>query len=160
MLTVYLQGRERRKDQLLVDTWNGSKWAHPDDIKTGGADRGGIGLELRQDILSHFFDSLNCGWSVGKPKNNGLLRKKNTKRLILKQKGTRMAEDGEDWNGLEMAILKSLAKFFKIHERWSSYFKIRSSWLKYNLFVRKKRGQVLWDSRPDTHLKFKNYIQS
>jgi hypothetical protein len=33
---------------------------------------------------------------VGKPKNNGLLRKKNTKGLILKQKGTRMAEDGED----------------------------------------------------------------
>ena len=30
---------------------------------------------------------------VGKPKNNGLLRKKNTKGLILKQKGTRMAED-------------------------------------------------------------------
>ena len=34
--------------------------------------------------------------SVGKPKTNGLLRKKNTNGLILKQKGTRMAEDGED----------------------------------------------------------------
>ena len=52
--------------------------------------------ELRHDILSYFFDGLNCGSSVGKPKNDGLLRKKNTKDLILKQKGTRMAEDGED----------------------------------------------------------------
>ena len=50
------------------------------------------------------------------PKNNGLLRKKNPK-AILKQKGTRMAEDGKHRNGLEMTILKSLANFFKIHER-------------------------------------------
>ena len=42
--------------------------------------------EVHHDILSHFFDSLNCGKSAGKPKNNGLLRKKNTKGLILKQK--------------------------------------------------------------------------
>ena len=55
-------------------------------------------------------------------KNTGLLRKKNTKGAILEQKGTRMAEDGEDWNGLEMTILKSLAKFFKIHKRWRSSF--------------------------------------
>ena len=68
-------------------------------------------------------DGLNCGSSVGKLKNNGLLRKKKTKGLVLKQKGTRMAEDGEDWNGLEMTILKSLAIFFKIHERWRSSFK-------------------------------------
>ena len=33
--------------------------------------------------------------------------------MILKQKGTWMAEDGEDWNGLEMTILKSLANFSK-----------------------------------------------
>ena len=33
-----------------------------------------------------------------------------------------MAEDGEDWNGLEMTILKSLANFFKMHERWCSSF--------------------------------------
>ena len=33
---------------------------------------------------------------LGNLKNNGLLRKKNTKGVILKQKGTRMAEDGED----------------------------------------------------------------
>ena len=30
---------------------------------------------------------------------------------MLKQRGTSMAEDGEDWNGLEMTILKSLAHF-------------------------------------------------
>ena len=33
-----------------------------------------------------------------------------------------MAEDGEDWNGLEMTIWKSLPKFFKMHERWRSSF--------------------------------------
>ena len=33
--------------------------------------------------------------SLGQPKNNGLLRKKNTKGLIQKQKATLMAEDGE-----------------------------------------------------------------
>ena len=51
-------------------------------------------------------------------------RKKNTKGLILKQKGTsqRMAEDGKGWNGLEMTILRSLANFFKIHVRWHSSF--------------------------------------
>ena len=36
--------------------------------------------------------------------------KKKTKGVILKQKGIRMAEDGGDWNGLQMKILKSLAK--------------------------------------------------
>ena len=48
--------------------------------------------------------------------------KKNTKGVILKQKGAKMAEDGEDWNRLEMTILKSLANFFKINERWRSSF--------------------------------------
>ena len=43
-----------------------------------------------------FLRWLNYGLSVGKPKNNDLVRKKNTKGMILKQKGTRMAEDGED----------------------------------------------------------------
>ena len=42
--------------------------------------------------------------------------KEKTKGVILKQKGTRIAEDGENWNGLEMVILKSLANFFKMHE--------------------------------------------
>ena len=49
--------------------------------------------------------------------------KEKTKGVILNQKETRMAEDGEDWNGLEMTILKSLAIFFKMHERWRSPFK-------------------------------------
>ena len=49
--------------------------------------------------------------------------KEKTKGEILKQKGTRMAEDGEVWNGLEMTILKSLANFFQMHERWRSSFK-------------------------------------
>ena len=52
--------------------------------------------ELRHDILCHFFDGLNYGLSAGKPKNGGLLRKKNNKGVILKQKGTGMAEDGDD----------------------------------------------------------------
>ena len=43
--------------------------------------------------------------------------KEKAKGVILKQKGTRMAEDGEDWKGLEMTILKSLANFFKMPER-------------------------------------------
>ena len=36
--------------------------------------------DLRRDIVSHFFDGLNYGLSVRKPKNNGLLRKKKAKR--------------------------------------------------------------------------------
>ena len=52
--------------------------------------------ELRYDVRSHFFDGLNCGLSVEKPKNVGLLREKNAKGLSIKQKGTRMAEDGKD----------------------------------------------------------------
>ena len=35
--------------------------------------------ELRHVILSHFFDGLNYALNVEKPKNNSLLRKKNTK---------------------------------------------------------------------------------
>ena len=69
--------------------------------------------ELRHDILSHFYDGLNDGQSIVKPKNDGLLRKKNIKGVILEQKETRMAEDGEDWNRLEMTILKSLSNFFQ-----------------------------------------------
>ena len=37
--------------------------------------------------------------------------------MILKQKGTRIAEDGEDLNGLQISILKSLPYFLQIHER-------------------------------------------
>ena len=46
--------------------------------------------------MSHFFDGLNYGLSAAKPKSNGLLLKKNTKEVILGQKGTRMVEDGKD----------------------------------------------------------------
>ena len=49
--------------------------------------------------------------------------KEKTRVVILKRKGTRMAEDGEDWNGLEITILKSLANFFKMHKPWRSSFK-------------------------------------
>ena len=52
--------------------------------------------ELRHNILSHFFDALSNGVSVEKPKTNGLLMKEKTKGVTLKQKGTTMAEDGED----------------------------------------------------------------
>ena len=52
--------------------------------------------ELRHDILSHFFDGLKHGLSARKPKTNGLLIKEKTKGVILKQKGMRMAEDGDD----------------------------------------------------------------
>ena len=78
--------------------------------------------------LSRYFESFlwrpSYGSSVAKPKNNGLLWKKKAKGVILEQKGTRMAEDGEDWNGLEMTILNSLATFFKRHERWRSSFNL------------------------------------
>ena len=57
--------------------------------------------ELRHDILSHFFDGLNCNSNVGKPKNNGLLMKKNTKGVILEQKKKqgwlRLAKIETDW---------------------------------------------------------------
>ena len=52
--------------------------------------------ELRHDILGHFFDGVSHGSSVGKPKTNDLLMKEKTKGVILKQKGTRMADDEED----------------------------------------------------------------
>ena len=39
---------------------------------------------VRHDILSHFVDGLNYGLSVGKPKHDGLLKKENTKGVILK----------------------------------------------------------------------------
>ena len=50
--------------------------------------------------------------------------KEKTKGVILKQKGTKIGEDGEDWNRLEMTILKSSANFFKMHEWWRSSFKM------------------------------------
>ena len=49
--------------------------------------------ELRHDIFGRFFDGVSLGLIVGKPKTYDLLMKENTKGVILKQKGTRMAED-------------------------------------------------------------------
>ena len=53
--------------------------------------------ELHHHILSHFFNVLNRGSSVGKAKNNGVLRKKNTIGLTLKQTGTRIEKIETDW---------------------------------------------------------------
>ena len=65
--------------------------------------------------------------------------KEKTKGAIIKQKGTRTAEDGEDWNGLEMTILNSLANFFKMHERWRSSFKaMYHSFSKNNNFIQRQ----------------------
>ena len=46
---------------------------------------------------------------VGKPKNNVCKGRKKQKE----KKGKRMAEDGEDWNGLEMTILKVLQLYLE-----------------------------------------------
>ena len=105
--------------------------------------------ELRHDILSHFFEGLSHGLSVGKPKTNGLLIKEKTKGVILKKKGTRIAKDGEDWNGLEMTILKSLAIFFKMHERWRSSFKAG------NVSISKQnKGSFAWPDHSQPTLAF------
>ena len=50
-----------------------------------------------------------------------------------------MAEDEEDWYGLKMTILKSLANFFKLYEQRRSSFKgvvsIWQRWLSYCKFL-------------------------
>ena len=58
------------------------------------------------------FTKGNMQW-VWKPENNALQRRKNTKDIIINHKGTRMVKDEEDWHGLQIAELKSLAKLFK-----------------------------------------------
>ena len=50
--------------------------------------------ELHRDTLIHFLDGLIHVWSVGKPKINSLLRKKNAKRADSK---TKKKEDGWGW---------------------------------------------------------------
>ena len=45
------------------------------------------------------------------------MEKKNNNGVILKQKGIRIAEEGEKLKRIEKDILKSLANFFKIQER-------------------------------------------
>ena len=57
---------------------------------------------------------MDYGLSVVKPKNNGLLKEEKHQRgSNVEQKGTRLTYDGEDWKGLELTILISLANFFK-----------------------------------------------
>lgn len=50
--------------------------------------------ELHDNILSLLIGGLNHNLSVGKPKNNSVPRKKNTKWVILTRR--RMAKDGDD----------------------------------------------------------------
>ena len=45
--------------------------------------------ELRHDTLSHFFVGLNCGSSIGKPKNNGLLIAEEEKHQRVDSKAKR-----------------------------------------------------------------------
>ena len=56
-------------------------------------------ISIIKGAMSRYFEPFlgrpNYGLSVGKHKNNGLLRKKNTKGVILEQKGTRVAKDSE-----------------------------------------------------------------
>ena len=55
--------------------------------------RAGLFLKkLHQDILSHFFDGLNCGSSVGKPKNNGYANKEKHQRVNSKVKRKKDAD--------------------------------------------------------------------
>ena len=52
------------------------------------------------NILSRFLEGLNYGLSVKKPKSNGLLKKKNTKGVILEEKEQgwlRMEKIETDW---------------------------------------------------------------
>ena len=52
---------------------------------------------LEQLSLSRYFGRVqNYRLIARKPKNSGLLRKKNIKEMIINHRGTWMAEDGED----------------------------------------------------------------
>ena len=63
--------------------------------------------------LRYFGPSTNLPLNRRKPENDALQRWKNTKEIIINQKGTRMVKDGEDWHALQTTKLKSLAKLFK-----------------------------------------------
>ena len=61
-----------------------------------------------------FWPSTNLPLNWRKPENNALqIKVENTKEIIINRKGTRMVNDGEDWQGLQTTTLKSLAKLFK-----------------------------------------------
>ena len=72
-------------------TQNGYRQIVGSTSQNAARGKGGRGLkELQHNILNHFID----GQSAGKPENNELPRKENTKGVILKRKETRVAEDG------------------------------------------------------------------
>ena len=67
--------------------------------------------DTTSQYLRHSFDSLNCVSSNKQPKNNSFLRKKNTKGLILKQKGTRMEKIEADWKWRFWKVLPIFSKY-------------------------------------------------
>ena len=129
LFLLYKDLLSRSQSSKVINNAPAGCWYYDDELFIGKQSEGfmigkqSILKELRHDLLSHFFEGRNYDLSVAKPKYNSLLRKKNSKGVILEQKGTRMAEDGEDWNGLEMTVLKNFANFSKIHKRWHSSFK-------------------------------------
>ena len=71
-----------------------------------------------------------------------------------------MAEEGEDWNWLElMTILKSLAIFFKTHEGWRSSFNLATV-MKMHVFCRDDRWHYLYTVIPLSYIRqYKNKKQ-
>ena len=63
--------------------------------------------------LSYFDHRQNYLEIERKPENNTLQRKKSTKEIIINHKGTSMAKDGEDWNGLPITKLKKFGELFQ-----------------------------------------------
>ena len=67
--------------------------------------------------------------------------------MILKQRGIRIVEDGEDWNGLEIMILKSLGSLFL-----SKYTNDEISPLIFNVYFRDDIRKIMMSkylSNPD-----------
>ena len=80
-----------------------------------------IKMWIVKGALSRYFKlfwastELPLNWR--KPENNTLQREKNIKEIIINHKGARMVKDGEDWHGLQITKLKSLAKLLKPFNR-------------------------------------------
>ena len=68
--------------------------------------------ELCCNILSHFFDGLNCSWSPGKPKNNALLRKKHI-RVDSKAKRKKDGWGWRRWKRIANDDFKKFSQFFQ-----------------------------------------------
>ena len=66
-----------------------------------------------------------------KPENISLLRKKNTKEIIINHKGTRMGKDREDWPGSQTTTLNNLCLTFKI-SRCADRNKTPLMWIVWN----------------------------